>query len=67
MAMRGWSRRSRRGTLGESDTAFACSADVATAPPCVEVGRGEHEKPQLPGCSVSCTVAEQAGTKLGQL
>jgi hypothetical protein len=26
----------------------------------------EHERLQLPGCSASCTVAEQAGRKLGR-
>jgi len=66
MAMRGWSRRSRRGTLAESDTASACSADVASAPPCVEAAHGGHERLQLPGCSASRAVAAQAATKLGR-
>ena len=70
MAMRGWCRRSRRDSLGASDTAFASPAHLASALRRYEAARAEHEKSTEqrdesgPACSVCyMMMAEQAGTK----
>jgi organic hydroperoxide reductase OsmC/OhrA len=41
--IRGWSRRSQRGTPAASDTAFASTAHLASALRRAEAAHGEHE------------------------
>jgi hypothetical protein len=64
MAMRGWSRRSRRGTLAVSDAAFASMQLLASALRRAEAAHGEQQDAteqrrtrELPACSAYHKVA----------
>jgi hypothetical protein len=65
MAMRGWSRRSRRDTPAVTDAAFASMLLLASAlrraeapPASHEMLRSKHADENCPACSASCKVAE---------
>jgi len=71
--IRGWSRRSQRGTPAASDTAFASTAHLASALRRAAAAHGEYEKRNgqrdrnWPDSYAAYMAAEQAGTELPSL